>query len=194
MARRRGLPAACLLMVLAGSLAERAPLSREAAPQVAVKVTPLKEVVVRDAQGKERIELLPASATRPGDTLVYRISYTNTGTAPAHNARVVDPIPAGTEVVDTSLQTTSQNAQGPEVQKEGANDKPAWWWTPTHVDLRDEKAVMFATELQPGTYEFKYTIRASLPGTFLTLPVTAYQMYFPEVWGRGAGGEFVVTE
>ena len=53
---------------------------------------------------------------------------------------------------------------------------------------------MFAAALEPGTYEFTYAIRASLPGTFLTLPVTAYQMYFPEVWGRGSGGEFVVTE
>ncbi len=29
---------------------------------------------------------------------------------------------------------------------------------------------MFATSLDPGTYEFTYSIRASLPGTFLTLP------------------------
>ena len=75
-----------------------------------------------------------------------------------------------------------------------AGEKIAWWWTPTHVDLRDEKAVLFATSLDPGTYQFTYSIRASLPGTFLILPVTASQMYFPEVWGRGAGGEFVVTE
>jgi hypothetical protein len=53
---------------------------------------------------------------------------------------------------------------------------------------------MFANELNPGSYQFKYQIRASLPGSFLTLPPTAYQMYFPEVWGRGAGGIFTVTE
>lgn len=110
----------------------------------------------------------------------------------SHYVIVEDPIPAGTEIVDVSLKTTDQTAQGPEVQQQ--TDKLGWWWTPTHVDLRDEKAVMFATTLEPGTYEFTYSIRASLPGTFLTLPVTAYQMYFPEVWGRGAGGEFVVTE
>jgi uncharacterized protein YfaS (alpha-2-macroglobulin family) len=57
----------------------------------------------------------------------------------------------------------------------------------------DEKTVMFATAWI-GTYEFTYSIRASLPGTFLILPVTAYQMYFPEVWGRGAGGTFEVVE
>lgn len=105
---------------------------------------------------------------------------------------VEDPLPAGAEAVDTGLRTTSQTVQGPELEKQTL--LPGWWWTPTHVDLRDEKTVMFATSLEPGTYEFTYSIRASLPGTFLTLPVTASQMYFPEVWGRSAGGQFVVTE
>ena len=30
-------------------------------------------------------------------------------------------------------------------------------------------------------------MRASLPGEYLTLPPTASQMYFPEVWARGRG-------
>ena len=54
--------------------------------------------------------------------------------------------------------------------------------------------MLFETHLAPGTYEFTYQIRASLPGEFLTLPPTAYQMYFPEVWGRGAGSVFKITE
>jgi uncharacterized protein YfaS (alpha-2-macroglobulin family) len=33
-------------------------------------------------------------------------------------------------------------------------------------------------------------MRASLPGQFQVLPAVAYQMYFPEVWGRSAGAEF----
>jgi uncharacterized protein YfaS (alpha-2-macroglobulin family) len=109
---------------------------------------------------------------------------------------VEDPLPAGTEAVDTGLLTTSQAAQGPTMEqqpdKQGADE--SWWWTPTHVELRDEKAVLFATMLEPGTYQFTYQVRASLPGTFLTLPSNAYQMYFPEVWGRGAGSTFTVTE
>ena len=68
-----------------------------------------------------------------------------------------------------------------------------WGWQPTHVELRDEKAVLFETALDPGTYEFSYQIRASLPGEYLTLPPTVSQMYFPEVWGRGAGSVFTVT-
>ena len=114
---------------------------------------------------------------------------------------VEDPLPAGTEAIDASLRTTSSTAQGPEVQKvapgaKGTAGAQDWrwnnWWTPTHVDLRDEKTALFATWLEPGSYEFRYQIRASLPGEFLTLPPTAYQMYHPEVWGRGAGSVFSV--
>lgn len=112
---------------------------------------------------------------------------------------VEDPLPAGTEAVDTSLLTTSTTAQGPQMQKtpDQSNKSPySWdgWWTPTHTELRDEKVAMFATSLAPGAYQFTYQIRASVPGQFLTLPPTGYEMYFPEVWGRGAGSLFTVTE
>jgi len=102
--------------------------------------------------------------------------------------------------VDASLRTTSITARGPHAIAERVKENGAaigdwrWWgwWTPTHVDLRDEKTALFAAELAPGSYEFRYQIRASLPGQFRLLPPTAYQMYQPEVWGRGAGGMFEV--
>jgi uncharacterized protein YfaS (alpha-2-macroglobulin family) len=37
-------------------------------------------------------------------------------------------------------------------------------------------------------------VQDSLPGKYLTLPPTASQMYFPEVYSRGAGSKFTVTE
>jgi hypothetical protein len=109
---------------------------------------------------------------------------------------VEDPLPAGTEAIDTSLKTTSKTVEGPTIAEENEGYDPwaDWRWQPTHVELRDEKAVLFETALDPGTYEFSYQIRASLPGEYLTLPPTASQMYFPEVWGRGAGSTFTVTE
>jgi hypothetical protein len=109
---------------------------------------------------------------------------------------VEDPLPAGTEALDVSLKTTSKTVEGPQIEEENEGYDPwaDWRWQPTHVELRDEKAVLFETALDPGTYEFSYQIRASLPGEYLTLPPTASQMYFPEVWGRGAGSTFTVTE
>jgi uncharacterized protein YfaS (alpha-2-macroglobulin family) len=133
------------------------------------------------------------TSAKVGDVIQVKVTLVVPHTS--YYVVVEDPLPAGTEALDTSLRTTSQTVEGPEFDKAGKeNEKQAWWWTPTHVDLRDEKTAMFATSLDPGTYQFTYSIRASLPGTFLVLPVTASQMYFPEVWGRGAGGEFVVTE
>ena len=68
-----------------------------------------------------------------------------------------------------------------------------WWWF-SHTELRDEKAVLFATYLPRGTYEYTYLIRASMPGEFRVIPTNAYEMYFPEVFGRSDGGVFNITQ
>jgi hypothetical protein len=106
------------------------------------------------------------------------------------------PIPAGTELVDVTLATTSSELGGPEFgTAEGGYSPYDWWyWIPTHTDLRDEKAALFADFLPAGTYEYTFLVRASLPGEFRVLPARAEEMYFPEVWGRSAGALFTVTE
>jgi len=145
-------------------------------------------------RGEKEPECPVITSAKVGDVIQVKVSLV----VPYSSYYVIveDPLPAGTEALDTSLRTTSQAVEGPQMEKESRPGESGygWWWTPTHVELRDEKTVMFATNLEPGTYEFTYSIRASLPGTFLTLPVTASQMYFPEVWGRGAGSTFEVTE
>jgi uncharacterized repeat protein (TIGR01451 family) len=73
-------------------------------PRIVVKISMKKEVVVRDAQGREQVVLQDAASTKPGDTLVYRIDYTNQGAGPAHAARVVDPVPSGTQLIPGSLE------------------------------------------------------------------------------------------
>jgi len=112
MSRKHGVVTTCLLVALpvlacAVALAIDAPLAREGRPDVKVDVTAMKEVVQRDASGRQTVSLAQADPTGPGDTLVYQIVYTNQGTAPAHDAQVIDPIPAGTLLVPDSW-----NAQG----------------------------------------------------------------------------------
>ena len=63
-----------------------------------------------------------------------------------------------------------------------------------HGVFRDEKVALFATNLPAGTYEYTYQIRAGLDGVYNVLPAHAEEMYFPEVFGRGDGGLFRVTE
>jgi len=113
-----------------------------------------------------------------------------------HYLVLEDPLPAGCEGIDRSLKTASVVGERPSLERveEGQGHGGWGWWWFSHTDLRDEKAVLFATYLPRGTYEYTYQIRASLPGRFLVMPTTAYEMYFPEVWGRSDGGVFTVTE
>jgi uncharacterized protein YfaS (alpha-2-macroglobulin family) len=114
-----------------------------------------------------------------------------------HYVVVEDPFPAGAEGVDQSLKTTSVVGETPELTRTDRRDPwgggYGWWWF-SHTELRDEKAVLFATYLPRGTYEYTYLIRASLPGEYSVIPTQAYQMYFPEVFGRSDGGVFTITE
>ncbi len=107
-----------------------------------------------------------------------------------HYLVVEDWLPAGFEAVDTSLKTTSAAYEEPTLT---GKERRWWWYYVTSTDLRDEKAVLFATRLPKGTYEYTYLIRATAAGEFRTIPTFAYEMYFPEVWGRSDGGVFTVT-
>jgi hypothetical protein len=109
-----------------------------------------------------------------------------------HYVVVEDYLPAGAEALDSSLATTSLVSQAPQINR--AEDERPWgWWYSTHTDLRDEKAVLFATYLPKGVYEYTYTIRAAMPGEYRVIPTHARQLYFPEVFGRGDGGVFRIN-
>ncbi len=114
-----------------------------------------------------------------------------------HHVVVEDPFPAGAEGIDQSLKTTSVVGQAPELKRTDRTNPwggdYGWWWF-SHSELRDEKAVLFANYLPQGTYEYTYLIRASLAGEFRLIPTNAYEMYFPEVFGRGDGGLFTITD
>ena len=145
--------------------------------------------------GEKAIPCTPVTKAKVGDTLVVKLSIV----APTdlYYVLVESPLPAGMEAVDTSLKTTSQIAEGPEF---GPANQPytyyggwGWWWF-THTELRDEKVALFASFLPRGTYEYTYQIRAGLDGTYNVLPARAEQMYFPEVFGRSDGAQFVIEK
>lgn len=139
----------------------------------------------------------PITAAKVGDVIQVRLTII----APndLHYVVVEDPLPAGCEAIDTSLETTSATMEPPRLEQVDKQKGPWWkwwwygWWTPTHTELRDEKVVLFATYLAKGTYQYTYLMRASLPGSFQVMPATAYEMYFPEVFGRSAGRRFEIT-
>ncbi len=134
---------------------------------------------------------------RVGD--VIRVKLTLIAPTDLYYVVVEDPLPAGFEGVDLSLKTTSVVGERPELRHLSAGEEDRWvrqygwgWWWFSRSEMRDEKVVLFAEYLPRGTYEYTYLMRAGVPGQFLVMPAPAYEMYFPEVFGRSDGGRFTV--
>ncbi|MCD6520759.1 MAG: alpha-2-macroglobulin, partial [Anaerolineae bacterium] len=137
----------------------------------------------------------PVRKAKVGDTLLVRITLI----APhdLHYLVLEDPLPAGCEAIDPSLQT-SRIANRPELKRVGGAAEEDWWnryyYWPQHTELRDEKVVLFAEQLSRGSYEYTYTVRCTIPGAFGVMPAVAYEMYSPDVFGRSEGLCFTVEE
>jgi hypothetical protein len=110
------------------------------------------------------------------------------------------PLPSGLEAVDTTL-ASSARQPGP-VKRGGsgdADDRSAsqrdWsFWTPfNHVELRDDRVLLFADWLPAGLHTYSLAVRATTPGEFLMAPARGEEMYAPEVFGRSDGGTFKIT-
>ncbi len=149
-------------------------------------------------------EYLPAegatSATISGAQVNDEITVRLTIIAPQDVSYLVveDPLPAGCEAVDTSLATSSQTPQEPTSAEETPRSPVDNWWYkggwPSHIEIRDEKVALFADYLPAGTYEYTYRMRATTPGAFQVLPTTAYEMYFPDVFGRSDGAVLRIAQ
>ncbi|MFZ5881232.1 MAG: Ig-like domain-containing protein [Chloroflexota bacterium] len=130
----------------------------------------------------------PITATQRGELAQVRVTIVVPESL--HYVVVEDPLPAGFEAVDSSLNTSAEvpkSLSGEALQLRG------WgWWYFDHIGMYDEKVVLSADYLPAGTYVFTYLARASTAGTFQVMPVTAQEFYFPDVMGRGAGSIFVV--
>jgi len=99
---------------------------------------------------------------------------------------IEDPLPAGTQSIDTSLQTSVKlNVNQPLLY--GWN-----YWVFTHTELRDDRTLLYAPYLPKGTYQFFYQIRAGAVGSYHVLPANGHAFYMPEVFGRTNGSIFVI--
>ena len=93
------------LVVLAATapVLAAAPAPDTAPPRLEVTVAVQREVTRVDVNGRSQVVLEPVKTANPGDILVYRLRATNVGLAPAREARIEDPIPAGTVLVPDSV-------------------------------------------------------------------------------------------
>jgi alpha-2-macroglobulin len=110
-------------------------------------------------------------------------------------AIVSDPIPAGAEAIDPSLETTSPSLAAGRSAWAGATSSAigAGGYF-NRIEYRDERVVFYADYLPAGTYQYTYYLQANIPGVYQVMPTVAYQQFFPEVFGRTDGLRFMITE
>jgi uncharacterized protein YfaS (alpha-2-macroglobulin family) len=100
---------------------------------------------------------------------------------------VTDHLPAGLEVVNQKLATSSNHGA------RNANRRSRWsrnrW---DHIDYRDDRVSGF-TDYMDSELVLEYTARATLPGSFTALPATAEAMYEPDINGRSAARSVKVS-
>jgi len=115
----------------------------------------------------------------------------------AYHLMVQDYIPAGSEILDTSLKTT-QMGSGPTPSAQAEYDPrhpfaSGWgWWYFHPARIYDDHIAWAADFLPAGTYELTYTLVLVQPGSYQTLPARAWQFYFPDVQGSSAGSVFEI--
>ncbi len=138
-----------------------------------------------NAEGK------PIAEAKVGDVITVALEITA-----AHDLYYVlinDPIPAGTEAIDRSLQTAAQIGQRPELLPIEPSYRFGWgWWYFSQTQLRTERVVLSTSYLPRGSYRYVYQIQATAAGVYRVIPPHGNEFYFPEVFGRGAGSLFTV--
>jgi uncharacterized protein YfaS (alpha-2-macroglobulin family) len=124
-----------------------------------------------------------------GELVTVRLTLTIPETT--YYLLVEDFIPAGAEVLDTSLKTSQQSALQ-QYNPQKPFDQGWGWWYFNAPQIYDDH-ISWAVDILPaGTYELTYQLVTLQPGEFRVLPARAWQLYFPEVQGNSAGEIFEI--
>jgi uncharacterized protein YfaS (alpha-2-macroglobulin family) len=128
----------------------------------------------------------PAATTfNAGDLITVTLKIRNT--KERSYVAITDPIPAGTEPVESWFATTASALAQSQMNNMGTSSW-AWWLRSgfDYVERHDDRIDVFATRLSEGEHVFTYLVRATTAGTFIAAPTHAEEMYEPEVFGRTA--------
>ena len=131
---------------------------------------------------------------KAGARVRVRISVVNENRR--YHVALVDPLPAGLEILNPSLagQAPVPDSEEEDERQGGESGRYSWWYGPwyEHQNLRDERAEAFTQLLWEGVHKYEYVTRATTPGTFVVPPPKAEEMYMPETFGRGASDKVIV--
>jgi hypothetical protein len=98
---------------------------------------------------------------------------------------VEDKLPAGVEAVNESLATTPAiNTESLLVKDDKETDTQQMYFD--HKEIRDDRVVLFASEVPAGVYEFRYRVRPTLIGSYKYPSARFYNMYSPDVFGASS--------
>lgn len=129
-----------------------------------------------------------------------RVRLTMVAQARRYHVALVDPLPAGLEILNPELAVTEEipaDSQPTTVDVYSSRSYGGgWWWRRNwfeHQNFRDERAEAFSSLLWEGVYNYSYVTRATTPGQFVVPPAKAEEMYHPETFGR-TGTDFVTVE
>ena len=117
-----------------------------------------------------------ATQTKLGEQLHVRVHVRSLQRQLITNVAIVDLLPGGFEVVDSSIHTGTCATAGVD-----------------YVDVREDRAVFFVSA-PTNALEVDYRIKSCNRGDFIVPPVFAQSMYDRNLKGRGVGGKITVTE
>jgi hypothetical protein len=129
---------------------------------------------------------------------LVRVSLTVVARDRASYVVIDDPLPAGLEGqnsrFDTSVKDVDAELGGGRGDDGGVFSWWRRWWRWDHVELRDDRLLLFADRLPAGIYTYAYLARATTIGEFQLPPVHAEGMYTPERYGHSASTVVRVVE
>ncbi len=110
----------------------------------------------------------------------------------AYNLIVEDYIPAGSEILDTSLKSSQQGTPQPQYDPAQPYSAGWGWWYFQTPQIYDDHIAFAAGYLPAGSYTLTYNLVMLQAGQFRVLPAHAGLFYFPEVQGTSAGEVFEI--
>ena len=97
-----------------------------------------------------------------------------------------DPLPAGFEAVNPAFLTESEEQKKKLETLSGSSGWRRWWQGFNHIEMHDDRVLLFADSLTPGIHTHRYLVRALTYGTFSAPGAKIEEMYSPEVFGRSS--------
>ncbi|MDH7511587.1 MAG: alpha-2-macroglobulin family protein [Clostridiales bacterium] len=137
----------------------------------------VKKIEPLDRGGK------PTETIKAGSLVVVTVEVA----VPQESLYVVvdDPLPAGFDAVNPNFITESEEAARRLGEIIASDSTPSPWWHGfSHIEMHDDRVLLFADSLAPGLHTHRYLARALNFGAYVLPGTKAEEMYSPEVFGR----------